>query len=56
MFFEEKSVIQNPEGMGANLITQVGSTIYLAFEGMRMVFNLKDVRIEKSVAGKYQGV
>lgn len=56
VFFEEKSVIQNPEGMGANLITQVGSTIYLAFEGMRMVFNLKDVRIEKSVAGKYQGV
>lgn len=56
VFFEEKSMIQNPEGMGANLITQVGSTIYLAFEGMRMAFNLKDARVEKNAEGKYQGV
>lgn len=56
VFFEEKSMIQNPEGMGANLITQVGSTIYLALEGMRMAFNLKDAKVEKGVDGKYQGV
>lgn len=56
VFFEEKNIIQNPEGMGANLITQVGSTIYLAFEGMRMAFNLVDAQVEKGSDGKYQGV
>ncbi len=56
VFFEEKSVYQNQEGMGANVVTQVGSTIYLAFEGMRMAFNLKDAKVEKAPDGKYQGV
>jgi P pilus assembly chaperone PapD len=56
VFFEEKNIIQNPDGMGANLITQVGSTIYLAFEGMRMAFNLIDARVEKGSDGKCQGV
>ncbi len=56
VFFEEKNVYQNQEGMGANVVTQVGSTIYLAFEGMRMAFNLKDAKVEKTPDGNYQGV
>lgn len=56
VFFEEKSVYQNQEGMGATVVTQVGSTIYLAFEGMRMAFNLKNAKVEKTADGKYQGV
>lgn len=56
VFFEEKNLVQNPDGMGANLITQVGSTIYLAFEGMRMAFNLIDARVEEDSDGKCQGV
>ncbi len=56
VFFEEKSTFQNQEGMGATVMTQVGSTIYLAFEGMRMAFNLKDARVEKAPDGKYHGV
>ena len=56
VFFEEKSVYQDQEGMGATVVTQVGSTIYLAFEGMRMAFNLKNTRVEKTADGKYQGI
>lgn len=56
VFFEEKNIYQNPEGMGANVITQVGSTIYLAFEGMRKAFQLKNATVEKSADGKCQGV
>lgn len=56
VFFEEKSVYQSQDGMGATVVTQVGSTIYLAFEGMRMAFNLKDARVEKGVDGIYQGI
>ena len=56
VFFEEKSVYQNQDGMGATVVTQVGSTIYLALEGMRMAFNLKDARIVKNADGAYQGM
>lgn len=56
VFFEEKSVYQNQDGVGATVMTQVGSTIYLAFEGMKMAFNLKSARVEKNSNGKYEGI
>lgn len=56
VFFEEKSVYQNQDGVGATVMTQVGSTIYLAFEGMKMAFNLKNARVEKNADGKYEGI
>ena len=46
VFFEEK-VASNPQQLGANVITQVGSTVYLGIEGMKMEFNLKKVTIRR---------
>jgi hypothetical protein len=54
VFFEEKA---EPESKltGANVVTQVGSTIYLGIEGMKMAFGITKAGLEKNVKGRYQG-
>ncbi|HYH05027.1 MAG TPA: hypothetical protein VEC37_18195 [Bacillota bacterium] len=44
VFFEEK-MPKDPKNMGANILTQVGSTIYLGIEGMKMAFNFGKVSV-----------
>lgn len=46
VFFEEK-IPKDPNNLGANILTQVGSTIYLGIEGMKMAFNFNNVSVAR---------
>ena len=56
VYFEENMPSNAQDGIGANVVTQVGSTIYLSMEGMRMAFNFVKALVERANDGKYQGV
>jgi P pilus assembly chaperone PapD len=47
VFFEEKFK-HDPKQLGANILTQVGSTIYLGIQGMKMGFNVQNLTVVKS--------
>jgi hypothetical protein len=55
VFFEEH-LKHHLKQSGANIITQVGSTIYLGLEGMKMGFNLENLVVVESAARKYQAL
>jgi hypothetical protein len=58
VFFEEHHLKYYPKrpGPGANIITQVGATIYLGLDGMKMGFNLENLAVVKSAAKNYQAL
>jgi P pilus assembly chaperone PapD len=51
VFFEEH-LAHNPKQPGANVVTQVGATIYLGLQGMKMGFNAENVTVRKTSAKK----
>jgi len=54
VFFEEKAEKES-KLTGANVVTQVGSTIYLGIEGMKMAFGLTKATIKCTSKGVCQG-
>jgi P pilus assembly chaperone PapD len=53
VFFEER-LRHDPKQPGANILTQVGSTIYLGLEGMKMGFNVEKITVAKAKAKSQQ--
>jgi P pilus assembly chaperone PapD len=53
VFFEEKNK-QASSSSGADVVTQVGSTIYLGIEGMKMAFGLSKVTLKKESKRSYR--
>jgi P pilus assembly chaperone PapD len=55
VYFEEH-INHDPKQPGANIVTQVGSTIYLGLQGMKMSFNVDNITVKKEKNKKQQAV
>jgi hypothetical protein len=55
VFFEER-LDHDPKQPGANIVTQVGSTIYLGLQGMKMGFNVENLTVNIAKAQNRQAV
>jgi hypothetical protein len=55
VYFEER-LKHDPKQPGANIVTQVGATIYLGLQGMKMSFNVEKISIIKAKHHKQQTV